>query len=681
MTDWLRSRVRAYSAASVLLCMLVVLATLFRLWLALHLPSQLLPHLGHDDGLQYQLAKSLAAGDWLGAYHQRTLAKGMGYPMFLAATHLSGLPVSLTHGLFHLLAAAGAGWAVARLTGSRLAGIAIYVALALEAVALVGANVRVYRTAIYWAQIVLVHALACIVFYRPLLRPRLNLALAFVLGLCFAWTWLTREEGVALAPGLIVLAGGAALAAASSRARLVGLLRVVASSAAGALLFFVGVMTLNSIHYGSFLTLDMKDRNFVAALSALQSVRVTEPVSPYVPVPLAARRAVASISPAFAPLAASLGPGGRAFEWRGFGCKVLPETCGDIAGGWFIWALRDAMALEGGYASPAVASARYATIAADIKAACASGKLLCEETLLPYLPRTSASQWASLPRRLYKLAGVILFSDANEPMGLIERRPDKKPGAMQEMWTFVNKPRIAPEVGAPKSMVGWYHNEMVGALPVLAVEALNGKPLPATVDWIDAPVQDATDHPTGAERHWFRINYACPVRCRLVATLAGTPPLRLAPGAEDGATASASGQTLYLDHVSLSVPDPDRATRRIALRMVSVLLQVHGLVIIGLVVLAVPAFAWAAGRLFADWRRGGQWITQVGPTLAAALSAWLMALALMVVIALIDATSWPALNPSYAAPVPFLVILGSVFSIHAGWRLWRGHGHAAGEVA
>jgi hypothetical protein len=58
-----------------------------------------------------------------------------------------------------------------------------------------------------------------------------------------------------------------------------------------------------------------------------------------------------------------------------------------------------------------------------------------------------------------------------------------------------------------------------------------------------------------------------------------------------------------------------------------------------------------------------------------------MALALMVVIALIDATSWPALNPSYAAPVPFLVILGSVLSIHAGWRLWRGHGHAAGEVA
>ena len=100
-------------------------------------------------------------------------------------------------------------------------------------------------------------------------------------------------------------------------------------------------------------------------------------------------------------------------------------------------------------------------------AACASGKLLCEETLLPYLPRTSASQWASLPRRVYKLAGVVVFADSKDPMDMIERRPDSNPAAIQAMWTFVNKPRSAPEVGAPKSMVGWYQNETESRLPVL----------------------------------------------------------------------------------------------------------------------------------------------------------------------------------------------------------------------
>ncbi len=149
--------------------------------------------------------------------------------------------------------------------------------------------------------------------------------------------------------------------------------------------------------------------------------------------------------------------------------------------------------------------------------------------------------------------------------------------------------------------------------------------------------------------------------------------MRLDPAGGNGVSVSRDGQTLYVEHVSPSALYPDRPISLTALTLLAALLSLHGPIIIGLVVLAVPAFGLATWRLFMDWRRGGGLAGPMGamfPVLAAALSAWLTASTLMVVIALIDATSWPALNIGYAAPVPFLVIIGSILSIHAGWRVW-----------
>src|SRR5262249_9851055 len=110
----------------------------------------------------------------------------------------------------------------------------------------------------------------------------------------------------------------------------------------------------NWLAYGRFVGVDYKERNFVAALDALDSVDFGPHID-YVPVPRATRELIYSVSASFASLKPYLDPS-RGAVWQ-YGCPVYPTTCGDIAGGWFMWALREAAAKAGHYRSPIEASA------------------------------------------------------------------------------------------------------------------------------------------------------------------------------------------------------------------------------------------------------------------------------------------------------------------------------------
>jgi hypothetical protein len=58
----------------------------------------------YDDALFVRLAESIGEGNWLGDYDELTHAKGIGYPLFLAANHLIGLPLKLSEHFLYLLA-------------------------------------------------------------------------------------------------------------------------------------------------------------------------------------------------------------------------------------------------------------------------------------------------------------------------------------------------------------------------------------------------------------------------------------------------------------------------------------------------------------------------------------------------------------------------------------------------
>src|SRR5664280_5946 len=72
--------------------------------LAMNLPVSIYTDAGHDDALFWGNAYQIVKGNWLGAYSQMTLAKGPGFPLFLAANAVLGIPVTLLIALLYLFA-------------------------------------------------------------------------------------------------------------------------------------------------------------------------------------------------------------------------------------------------------------------------------------------------------------------------------------------------------------------------------------------------------------------------------------------------------------------------------------------------------------------------------------------------------------------------------------------------
>jgi hypothetical protein len=436
---------KADRSANAILVLVLSISTV-RFFFSLDLPLLFLPTAEHDDGLFMRVATNLASGHWLGKFDQFTLMKGPGYPMFLALTGLSGLPVSASHALFEILALLITGWAVWRVTHSRLVGVLVFVVLAFYPAGFIDELQRVFRDQVYWAQTLVILSLFSVLLLSPPRTRASQLGLAGVAGLVLGWAWLTREEGVWLLPGLTLLALGAAFLNRAERDRSIALVRNIAVAVAAFLAINAAFIAGNRIAYGSYVGVDFKQRDFTAAVDALQSVDIGF-VTSFVPVPAAARAEIAQISPTFQPLAAALAPGTPLSEGWGFGCRLLQQGCGDIAAGWFVWALRDAAAVSGYYQSPRIAAQKFGQIAADITAACADGKLRCRRTWISFMPAMTETQWLSLPRSFLAAAEKVAFVDP--PVAFAMQSPGKiGRAAFERYWRFLNFPLVMDQVGS-----------------------------------------------------------------------------------------------------------------------------------------------------------------------------------------------------------------------------------------
>ena len=317
------------------------------LWLAVTVHTPLLVWVTAigDDGLFMKLGRLFAQGDWFGPYDLLTLAKGPGYPVFLAVSSWLGLSVSFAQALFHCAAVVMFTWVVIRISKSRLLGIAVFLITLWHPAFPID---RVLREAIYPGQVLLI--LACfsyVLFVAD--RRATRLLWGSAAGLILGWFWLSREEGVWLLPGLGFLLLFAVVRAWRARSTVQ---EVLVPTATAMVMFFATQIAFqfgNWIAYGSFVGVDFKERNFVDALTSLHSVRDGEQI-PYVPVSRATRERIYEVSPAFASLRGFIDPPTGSPGQTG--CEYYPWTCRDIAGGWFMWILRAAVASKGHYETP-----------------------------------------------------------------------------------------------------------------------------------------------------------------------------------------------------------------------------------------------------------------------------------------------------------------------------------------
>ena len=354
-----------------------VAMTVFKLWLTGAQPVFAISSAGHDDRLFLQLAEYLVQGKWLGPYDQLTLAKGPFYSIWAAAMFQLGVPLFLSQHLLYAAACAALVRACRPGLRSAAMGFAIYALLLWNPMTYDASSLgRVLRQHVYSPLALLVFAGLAALYYRRNTTLRRLLPWCLLLGLSAGAFWLTREEGVWLVPGALLLAGAVLWGAwRISRAEFLRSTQALGIAAVAALLPVLVVSALNYRYYRWFGTVEFRAAEFQDAYGAMTRVRVG-PDLPFVPVTREAREAMYAVSPTFAKLRPHF-EGDIGLGWAGASASLtnLPPDQRQVAGGWLAWALRDAVAAAGEAKSAGEAMAFYRTMANEINAACEDGRL------------------------------------------------------------------------------------------------------------------------------------------------------------------------------------------------------------------------------------------------------------------------------------------------------------------
>lgn len=347
-----------------------VAAVALKFWLVAPQALVALEGATHDDRLFLVLADSIRAGHWLGDYNRLTLAKGPFYPLWIAAAHALHVPLLTSQHLAYLVACVLAALALRPALPSARWAFVLFLLLWWNPVTTdSGIGHRVLRQSIY-VPLALATVAGLIALASGPRTRRAALTWGGVTGLAAAAFYLTREEGVWLAPVVLALAAYAALnPRAPRRLALLGLATATTTFSLGT----GAVCALNARAYGWGGTVEFRQPAFLDAHGALLRFTPPQPI-PYVFVTRATREALYAHSPLFAQLAPHLdGDLGTSWAVPSGILTGLPPQQREIAGGWFMWALRDSVERAGHGTNAATARAYYRALADELNALADTG--------------------------------------------------------------------------------------------------------------------------------------------------------------------------------------------------------------------------------------------------------------------------------------------------------------------
>lgn len=332
----------------------------------------------HDDFLFVRQAAEIGMGHWLGSYSNLTHAKGIGYSLFLLLNHATGLPLKFSEHALYLAASCLFALTIGQLYRCRIATFVTFVLLAfLPTVWVAGAGGRVVREGLYISQSLLLLTLGirCWVLHdgqealAAAAQLRKQWPSLMALGLLAGWFWITREEGIWLLPAMALMMLYWLWLQRKRLRDWKPLAGFLALPLLAATLVVACVSTANYAVYGVFRNNDFRSSDFQAGYGALTRIR-HEHWQRYVPFPADARQRAYAMSAAARELQPFFeGAGGE--TWRHIGCEQTSTSpCPEILSGWFMWALRDAVAQAGYYSNARSAQAFYRRLAAEIDAGC-----------------------------------------------------------------------------------------------------------------------------------------------------------------------------------------------------------------------------------------------------------------------------------------------------------------------
>jgi hypothetical protein len=652
--------VTAASAARLLLPIIVL--SLLRLWLASGQMLTAFSHATADDRLFLSQAWHLAEGRWLGSFDHLTLVKGPFYPMWIAAGYILGVPLQLSQNVLYITACVVTILALRPVVRSSAALVAIYAVLLFNPVTF-GIH-RVLREGVYIPLTLLLAAFLIGLFFRRTTSMRSLAIWAGGAGLALSGMWLAREESIWILPSMLFILAAAAFSQWRRGADRLGRRYLLLISPFAILLASIALVSaVNRAHYGVFLVTETAASDWLAAYGALSRVE-HDSWRRYAPVPRHVRERIYRASPAFSELRSVIeGDLGRLFT--SYGCVEGRELCSDVSAGWFMFLLREAASTAGYYRSAPIALAYYRRLANEVNAACAVGTLRCgppRATMRPswrqeYGPLLLVSL-ARATTRLVRFEGISAYA-----------WPSVGDEVTLQPFQLITRDRLAPSA-ARLRVNGWGFSPN-GDLRI-EVQDSTGITVASETRWIASP--DVFDHFVAQEgrpfvqahRARFSLTAPCLGDCRLIIRahnqdgVLGTVPVggngagRLTPELRF----HIEGIAIENDLLGSGRLPVDSVKLKILTRLISFYAK-GGPILAGLLVitLVVAPIAFAFGH------RSALLVPIV--TVAGAV------IARIVLIAVIDATSFPSLVDRYLGPAHGLLLLAGLLACVELWSVGR----------
>lgn len=344
-----------------------LLIVIFSMVFTMELPTQV-PYAPHDDGLFIRMALAIARGQWLGdAYDEFTLAKGPFHSIVLSLGYRLGFDIgSWVRSVYaaSVILFISLGLARANLYQKALTAVV----LLLDPWLFTHHGMRLLRdstfnslglTALAFALAAIDHLPFCssgplsrrqeVVSLPGWLQPiRMGLA-----GLALGLMLITREARiVVLALAVVMLVGWfiADLRIGPWRRRLNSTLVCALVLILTMPIPLLSVALANQGRYGLAITNEFEEGAFKGLYQDLLSVQpVGSDFLSKVPVRRSTLDKLVSLAPQseLARTINSLDP-----LWTTYGCQQNPTICGEYGGGWFMWALRQAMFKTGSLDTP-----------------------------------------------------------------------------------------------------------------------------------------------------------------------------------------------------------------------------------------------------------------------------------------------------------------------------------------
>ncbi len=374
----------------------MIVLSLFKLWLV-DVYDLMATYTPHDDYLFIRQAKEILQGNWFGNYDHLLLIKGPVYPLFIAFSHLIGIPLLLSQQLLYIAASFFLIYAVKPVSRNNwILLFVFFLVLYNPATCCHLAVSRAFRFGLSISLVLFLFSIMIAILLRLDKRIQVLRCWFVLFGIIATLLWYTREEGIWFIPSILLFAllfvltqNNLTFLSVVKRACFFVLPLVIFSATT---LVFLG---LNKYYYGSATIIEIKSPEFQKALGGLMSVAVKRNPR-YVPVSKENQDAALSVSPTLRKLSKKFA---EVRHGRGF-----PPS-------FYIWTFRDIVAKAGYSESLPDALDFYQHVGDELEEACQQGKINCVNRKFSIVPVWYKDYWQYVVPEFWKLfCRSLLFS-------------------------------------------------------------------------------------------------------------------------------------------------------------------------------------------------------------------------------------------------------------------------------